>query len=34
MPLGRPPEVPAKGPIVFTGIAIQTDDAPAEIPAP
>ena len=26
MPLGRPPEVPAEGPIVFAGIAVQEEE--------
>jgi hypothetical protein len=25
MPLGRPPELPAEGPIVFAGIAVQEE---------
>lgn len=29
MPLGRPPDVPAEGPIVFAGTAIEPEEAPA-----
>lgn len=30
MPLGRPPDLPAEGPIVFAGMTIQLDEASAE----
>jgi hypothetical protein len=30
MPLGRPPNLPAEGPIVFAGVSTQVEDSPAE----